>query len=96
MVTVVIVTPMLPGLAHAITPDKVTVSVGIDHLYSISWLYGFHASIALYYVLAKIFPVTPTLVPKTISGSPASSIAGVDVEEQPTQISVEPEKTEKA
>jgi NCS1 family nucleobase:cation symporter-1 len=92
---VVIVTPLLPGLAHAISPANVNVNSGIDQIYSISWLYGFHASIALYYLLTLISPVTPTLVPKTISGS-AESLEGVDVEER-IEISVPQDKnSEKA
>ena len=95
VVTVVIVTPLLPGLAHAISPAKVNVNSGIDNLYAISWLYGFHASIVLYYVLTLIWPVPATLVPKTLSGSPAESIEGVDVEGR-IEISVSQEKGDKA
>ena len=95
VVTVVIVTPLLPGLAHAISPANVNVNSGIDNLYAISWLYGFHASIVLYYILTLIWPVTATLVPKTLSGSPAESIEGVDVEGR-IEISVSQEKGEKA
>lgn len=95
VVTIVIVTPLLPGLAHAISPANVNVNSGIDNLYAISWLYGFHASIALYYVLTLIWPVSATLVPKTLSGSPAESIEGVDVEGR-IEISVSQEKGAKA
>jgi NCS1 family nucleobase:cation symporter-1 len=94
VVTIVIVTPLLPGLAHAISPANVNVNSSIDKLYAISWLYGFHASIALYYALAYIWPVTGTLVPKSVSGSTAESIEGVDVEER-IHISVPEDKTEK-
>jgi cytosine/uracil/thiamine/allantoin permease len=79
VVTVFIVTPLLPGLAHAISPPNVSVNSGIDHLYAISWLYGFHASILLYYALAYLWPVSESLVSKTVSG-PADLIEGLDVE----------------
>ena len=90
-----VVTPLLPGLAHAISPASVNVNSGIDNLYAISWLYGFHVSIALYYALFKIWPASGTMVPKTLSGSPAESIEGVDVEGR-VEIVVPDEKGEKA
>jgi NCS1 family nucleobase:cation symporter-1 len=81
LTTLVIVTPLLPGLAYSISPSKVSVNTGINHLFSISWLYGFHASIALYYVLTLLWPMKKTFVSETISGS-TESLNGVEVEDR--------------
>lgn len=81
MVTIVIVTPLLPGLAYSISPTKVVANTGVNHLFAISWLYGFHASIALYYGLTWMWPVKETLVTETIPGT-AESLNGLDVEER--------------
>ena len=64
----VIVVPLLPGLAQAVTPNNVHIDIGLQHLYSISWLYGFCLSIVLYYALNYFWPHRPTLIPKVIPG----------------------------
>jgi nucleobase:cation symporter-1, NCS1 family len=67
---VVVLTPLLPGLAYAISPTTVSINQGLVHLYSISWLYGFHVSIFLFWLLNAVFPPTETFVPATISAFP--------------------------
>ncbi|KAH8804386.1 NCS1 allantoate transporter [Xylogone sp. PMI_703] len=66
--TVVITVPLLPGLAKAVTPNSVHIDAGLQHLYSINWLYGFSLSAVLYYALNYFWPHHPTLITKTIPG----------------------------
>ncbi|KAJ9143382.1 Uracil permease [Pleurostoma richardsiae] len=56
-----IVGPLLPGLAHAIN-SSIALGKGLQHLYSINWLFGFFASIVIYYILMTIFPARNTMM----------------------------------
>jgi nucleobase:cation symporter-1, NCS1 family len=67
VVIIVVLTPLLPGLAYSISPATVSISQGLVNLYYISWLYGFHVSIALFWALNAVFPPTETFVSSTIS-----------------------------
>ncbi|EPS29465.1 hypothetical protein PDE_04415 [Penicillium oxalicum 114-2] len=59
------VIPNLPGMVHAVTPS---LSVGtIEHLYDISFLWGFSSGFAVYCVLNYFWPATETLLDATIS-----------------------------
>jgi NCS1 family nucleobase:cation symporter-1 len=57
--------PNLPGMAHAVTPS---LSVGtIDHIYDISFMWGFSSGFVIYCALNYFWPATETLVESTIS-----------------------------
>ncbi|KAF2157868.1 uridine permease-like protein Fui1 [Myriangium duriaei CBS 260.36] len=62
------VAPNLPGLAQSITPKKVSVSIGAQHLYAFGWLYGFVTSVVLYTLLNLAMPWKAALVEETIYG----------------------------
>jgi NCS1 family nucleobase:cation symporter-1 len=64
----VVIVPLLPGLAHAVTPDDVSINTGLQHLYAINYLYGFSLSFGLYFVLNYIWPNRETLVPAVVPG----------------------------
>ena len=63
---VTVLTPLLPGLANAVSPAKVTLPSGLVNLYNINWLYGFHTSIFLYWMLNYISPPKETFVSATV------------------------------
>ncbi|KAK5127778.1 hypothetical protein LTR85_004894 [Meristemomyces frigidus] len=88
VVMILIIVPMLPGLGYAVSPETVRVSIGITHLYDISWLYGYHASIFLYWLLNVISPARETLVAKTIPGIP-EYIEGVEIEDKSSSINAQ-------
>jgi NCS1 family nucleobase:cation symporter-1 len=62
--------PLLPGLAASVSPTTVSIPEGLSNLYNISWLYGFHISIVLYWALSYFFPPTETFVASHISAFP--------------------------
>lgn len=63
-----VIVPLLPGLAHAVTPDSVHIDSGLQHLYDINFLYGFCLSIVLYFFLNYFWPDQATLVPNVVPG----------------------------
>lgn len=67
--TIVVVVPLLPGMAQKIAPDSVHIGAGLVHLFSFNWLYGFTLSIALYVGLHLAFPDRPTTIPAVIYGT---------------------------
>jgi nucleobase:cation symporter-1, NCS1 family len=92
VVMLVIIVPMLPGLGYAVSPETVNVPTGLIHLYDISWLYGYHASMFLYWLFNVISPAGETLIAKTIPGIP-EVVEGVDagsVESKQEVIEVKP------
>ncbi|KAJ5485660.1 hypothetical protein N7539_005648 [Penicillium diatomitis] len=59
------VTPNIPGMIHAVTPS---LSVGtIQHVYDISFLWGFTSGFVIYCALNYFWPATETLLDCTIS-----------------------------
>lgn len=66
--TLVVIVPLLPALAHKVTPKNVQVSQGLQNLFSFNWLYGFITSICIYYVLNLLFPHRPTLIQRVVPG----------------------------
>ncbi|SPO07171.1 related to uracil permease [Cephalotrichum gorgonifer] len=66
--TLVVIVPLLPGLGNKVTPENVQLTVGLQHLFSFNWLYGYFMSIFLYYVLNFFFPDKGTLIEKTVPG----------------------------
>lgn len=64
------VAPLLPGLAYSINPNNTHVSLGVKHLYTFDWLFGFVTSIFVYTTLSLIFKPKDQLVPHTIYGIP--------------------------
>ncbi|KAH7020733.1 NCS1 nucleoside transporter [Microdochium trichocladiopsis] len=69
LTTVLIMTPLLPGLANAVSPKTVSIDAGLKNLYNISWLYGYHATILVYWLLNYFFPAKGVAVVKTIQAS---------------------------
>lgn len=69
--TIVVIAPLLPGLAYSVTPQSVFIDIGSQHLYSINWLFGFLTSSILYYVLNLLFPDRTTLIERVVYGTQA-------------------------
>jgi NCS1 family nucleobase:cation symporter-1 len=63
----VVIVPLLPGLAHSVTPKKV-IDTGLRHLYSINYLYGFCLSFTFYFSLNYFWPDRATLIPSVVPG----------------------------
>lgn len=63
-----VVVPMLPALGNKVTPNKVHIPIGLSHLFTINWLYGFIASCVIYYALNIIFPDRRTLILSGVTG----------------------------
>lgn len=78
--TLVIVIPLLPGLGNKVTPDNVQLNEGLRNLFSFNWLYGYCASIFMYYVLNLFFPDRSTLIERVVPGNDYSSIDGHDAD----------------
>jgi NCS1 family nucleobase:cation symporter-1 len=76
--TLVVVVPLLPGLAKAVTPDNVRIDTGLEHLYSINYLYGFGVSTTFYFTLNYFWPHRRTLIPAVVPGVVAAHLAAVD------------------
>lgn len=68
LILLFVIVPMLPGLAHKVTPKNVHIPTALSNLFSVNWLYGFCASCILYYVLNVVFPDRGTLIEHTITG----------------------------
>lgn len=66
--TLVVIVPLLPALGQKVTPDNVSISKGLENLFSFNWLYGFVTSVFLYYVLNYFFPHRATLIDKAVLG----------------------------
>ncbi|KAK8093613.1 permease for cytosine/purines- uracil- thiamine- allantoin-domain-containing protein [Apiospora hydei] len=66
--TFVVIAPLLPGIANKVTPQNVRVGTGIANLFSINWLYGFFAAIAMYWALNCVAPDRRTLIPDVVPG----------------------------
>ncbi|KAJ5587177.1 uncharacterized protein N7459_002942 [Penicillium hispanicum] len=64
----VVIVPLLPGLAHSVTPENVDVNEGLQHLYAINYIYGFTLSLTLYFLLNYFWPDRATLVPAVVPG----------------------------
>ncbi|KAH7122049.1 permease for cytosine/purines, uracil, thiamine, allantoin-domain-containing protein [Dactylonectria estremocensis] len=92
--TVVIITPLLPALGHKVTPNKVPIPVGLQHLFDFNWIYGFVTSIVLYYGLNLLFPHSQTLISQVVHGDHLS-IDGIlpDIEASKTGSNSEVNKT---
>ncbi|QKX64800.1 uncharacterized protein TRUGW13939_11976 [Talaromyces rugulosus] len=76
--TLVVVVPLLPGLAKAVTPDNVHINTGLEHLYSINYLYGFGLSTTFYFILNYFWPDQRTLIPAVVPGVVVAHLAAVD------------------
>lgn len=66
--TLVVIAPLLPGIANKVTPQHVRVGAGIANLFAVNWLYGFFASIAMYCALNYLAPDRRTLIPAVVPG----------------------------
>jgi NCS1 family nucleobase:cation symporter-1 len=76
----VVIIPLLPGLAHAVTPDNIYINIGLEHLYSINYLYGFSLfSVTFYFALNYFWPHRRTLIPVVVLGVFAAHLTGVDL-----------------
>lgn len=54
------VTPNIPGLAKAVNPE-VQLKSGIEHIWDMSYLWGFSSAAVVYVVLNRFFPAAETL-----------------------------------
>lgn len=70
LVTTIVIIPLIPGLAWKVAPKHVHISIGLQHLFSFNWMYGFVLSITLYYTLNLFFPDRNTLIPMVVHGTP--------------------------
>ncbi|KAK3316654.1 uracil permease [Apodospora peruviana] len=68
--TLVTIVPLLPALAKKVTPQNITIPVGLQNLFSFNWLYGFFLSLVMYWVLNLLFPHNETLITRSVSGYP--------------------------
>ena len=57
--------PVLPGLINSITPS-ISIAVGAQHLYALSYLYSFFAAMAVYIVTSKFWPARESYPEKTV------------------------------
>jgi NCS1 family nucleobase:cation symporter-1 len=73
----VVIVPLLPGLAHAVTPNNVSINTGLQHLYSINYLYGFFLSTAMYWFFNYFWPDRQTLIPAVVPGVIVDNLSGV-------------------
>ena len=80
VVMIVVLTPLLPGLAQSVSPSTVAIPSGLANLYNINWLYGFHTTIFLYWILSYVRPPRETFVSETIPAFPDESgiIEGIE------------------
>ncbi|KAE8550116.1 hypothetical protein TMatcc_001191 [Talaromyces marneffei ATCC 18224] len=74
----VVIVPLLPGLVNAVTPNTTHINIGLRHLYSINYLYGFCLSTALYFALNYFWPHRGTLIPAVVPGVVVAHMAAVD------------------
>ncbi|KAK5729515.1 hypothetical protein LTR17_011935 [Elasticomyces elasticus] len=81
MVTLVVIIPLLPGMANKVTPDAVSINTGLQHLFAFNWLYGFILSVTMYGLLNLFFPDKATLIPAVVHGTP-QIIEGLDVDSE--------------
>jgi NCS1 family nucleobase:cation symporter-1 len=51
-----------------VTPKNVNIDTGLQHLYSINYLYGFSLSFTLYFSLNYFWPDRATLIPAVVPG----------------------------
>ncbi|KUL88834.1 hypothetical protein ZTR_03414 [Talaromyces verruculosus] len=82
--TLVVIVPLLPGLAHAVTPHNVYIDTGLQHLYSINYLYGFSLSVTFYFALNYFWPHRRTLIPAVVPGVFAARLSAVDLDIETT------------
>lgn len=78
MCNLVVIIPLIPGLANAVTPKNVHIDTGLKHLYSINYLYGFCLSTALYFALNYFWPHRRTLIPAVVPGVVVAHMTAVD------------------
>ncbi|KAK4561465.1 hypothetical protein LTR86_004783 [Recurvomyces mirabilis] len=67
--TVVVIVPLLPGMANKVTPASVHIDQGLKNLFAFNWIYGFCLSIAMYWVLNVVSPDKRTLIPEVVHGT---------------------------
>ncbi|KAK9453289.1 permease for cytosine/purines, uracil, thiamine, allantoin-domain-containing protein [Dipodascopsis uninucleata] len=65
--------PLLPGFIPAVN-SKITVSVGVSHLYDVGYFYGFGATALSYYVICTIWPAKQTMLERGVY--PDSDVVG--------------------
>ncbi|KAE9567129.1 putative permease [Colletotrichum fructicola] len=65
---VLVIIPVMPGLAAKVSPTSVHIDQGLANLFSFNWLYGFFLSIFIYYFSNIFFPHKPTLLSYVVTG----------------------------
>ncbi|KZL63844.1 NCS1 allantoate transporter (NCS1 nucleoside transporter) [Colletotrichum tofieldiae] len=76
--TFIVIIPLLPGLVAKVS-SSVTLSSGLNNLFSFNWLYGFFLSILIYYTLNYFFPHRESLIPCVVTGF-ETTLMGVDLD----------------
>ncbi|GJC86329.1 putative permease C1683.05 [Colletotrichum liriopes] len=80
--TFIVIIPLLPGLVAKVS-SSVTLSSGLNNLFSFNWLYGFFLSIFIYYTLNYFFPHKESLIPCVVTGFETTLMGvGLDVDIQ--------------
>jgi NCS1 family nucleobase:cation symporter-1 len=74
-----VIVPLLPGMIAKIAGSSIHINVGLQHLFSFNWLYGFCLSVVAYWTLNVISPDKRTLVPEVVHGIP-TILEGVEVD----------------
>jgi NCS1 family nucleobase:cation symporter-1 len=73
---IISIAPNVPGMVHAVNPS-LTVG-GIEHIYDISFIWGFTSGFVIYCALSYFWPATETLIESTISDE-ITFVNGVEV-----------------
>lgn len=72
--TALIIIPLLPALGHKVSPQTISIPLGLQNLFDINWLYGYFSAVAFYYGLNIAFPHRQTLIKQAVLGYPDTVI----------------------
>jgi NCS1 family nucleobase:cation symporter-1 len=73
-----VIIPLLPGMISKIAGGSIHINVGLQHLFSFNWLYGFCLSVVTYWTLNIVSPAKGTLIPEVVHGTP-TVLEGIEV-----------------
>jgi NCS1 family nucleobase:cation symporter-1 len=74
-----VVIPLLPGMIAKIASGSIQINVGLQHLFSFNWLYGFCLSVVAYWALNVVAPEKSTLIADVVHGVP-TVLEGVEAD----------------
>lgn len=78
--TWLIIIPLLPALGKKVNPSGVSISQGLENLFSFNWLYGFFASLFMYWLLNVVWPHQATLIPNVVRGDENFDLEGAEAD----------------